>query len=70
VVVGIAGTLAVALVSVATIVAGWHRFSDGVGAILLAVAGAGLVVLLTPITPRRPPEAADLRPVSTGTTVL
>lgn len=47
--VGLAGGVLVAVVTLATITAGWHRFSDGLGAVLIAVAGAGLVVLLSPI---------------------
>jgi membrane-associated phospholipid phosphatase len=47
-VVALAGSAAVAVVSVATIAAGWHRFSDGLGAVLLALAAAGAVVIVSP----------------------
>jgi membrane-associated phospholipid phosphatase len=49
IVVGAAGAVAVALVLVATIAAGWHRFSDGMGAILISVAAGGLVVATSPL---------------------
>jgi membrane-associated phospholipid phosphatase len=45
--VGAVGAIAVAMVLVATIAAGWHRFSDGLGAVLIAIAAGGLVVLLS-----------------------
>lgn len=53
------GTIAVALVAVATIAAGWHRFSDGLGAVLIAVAGGALVVLVTRGTPPEQPASED-----------
>ena len=37
-----------AVVAVATIAAGWHRFSDGLAAALMAVAAGGAVVLASP----------------------
>jgi membrane-associated phospholipid phosphatase len=51
------GGLAVSLVAVATIAAGWHRFSDGLAAVLVSVAAGGAVVLASP--DRRPTRAAE-----------
>jgi membrane-associated phospholipid phosphatase len=46
------GAALVAVVAVATIAAGWHRFSDGLAGALMAIAAGGAVVLASPGTSR------------------
>jgi membrane-associated phospholipid phosphatase len=53
------GSVPVTLVLGATIAAGWHRFSDGLGAVLLAIAAGGLVVLLSPDATHDQPGRGD-----------
>jgi membrane-associated phospholipid phosphatase len=42
------GAALVAVVALATIAAGWHRFSDGLAGALMAIAAGGAVVLASP----------------------
>jgi len=62
IVVGLAGSIAVALVAVATVAAGWHRFSDGLGAVLIAIAGGAVVVLFAPARSAVVDDAEPARP--------
>jgi len=49
----LAGTAGSLLVGAATIVAGWHRLSDVVAALMVSAAWAGLVVAFVVMRPRR-----------------
>jgi membrane-associated phospholipid phosphatase len=53
----VAGTAGSLLVGAATIVAGWHRLSDVVAAVMVSAAWAGLVVAFVVMRPRRPASA-------------
>ena len=56
----VAGTAGSLLVGAATIVAGWHRLSDVVAAVMVSAAWAGVVVAFVVMRPRPAPAAAPV----------
>jgi membrane-associated phospholipid phosphatase len=56
----VAGTVGSLVVGAATMVAGWHRLSDVVAALLVSAAWAGVVVAFVVMRPRPAPAASSV----------